>query len=719
MARTDQIDPARTRVLAERWGNWILPHWLERQVDPTSPAFSPSTSSGGVHNVTVVDCVPVGVLDGSVLATVDPRGLVTPSSTAWSLDWWIGADDRWHVPAREPAVRQRLVDAAPVVETAMRVPGGDMVQRVWAANDSAAGEVVVVELENASRLPVAVALSLRPYGIHGAGRLDEVSVLDDRVLVDGRVALWLPKAAARVALSDLAAGDVAGTVLDGSAGAGAPEPVRCGAGLATAALVYPLAHTATLRVCIPVGSGRDLLPPTATPPHDAVARGWALHVSTGARVELPDGEMSEALAAARAQLLLAASGRELAGEASTIETSAIVGALDRLGAPDPAAAIIATLPSGQGSGGRLGGADPDSAATSAALVAAGRHWRTTRDDRLVDEIAGPLAAGGHHHRRARGLSWRGRPEPDSLLDLGWRLRGLLDAAEALRPTQPDAASALDSLAVDVRASFEEALAAVGPADSGATTALALVAPLDVLAADSPFVDRTLHWLRDRAVHEGGVAQLRGATGLSPVLTSMVGRVELRRGEGVALDRLDWFLRTGGPTRTWSDLVHPRLGTGCGGEGGSPAATAAFVELLLDLLVHESATGDGLVLCAVWPEAWLGAGVEVHGVGTTLGLVSFAVRWHGDRPALLWELEPHPGCGPVTLTIPGLDPAWSTTEPRGDALLAPPEAAEPAGGAAPSVPAAAPPAASEPGSAESSGVDGPGAESPPSEGQSFA
>ena len=49
-----------------------------------------------------------------------------------------------------------------------------------------------------------------------------------------------------------------------------------------------------------------------------------------------------------------------------------------------------------------------------------------------------------------------------------------------------------------------------------------------------------------------------------------------------------------------------------------------------------------------------------------------------RPALLWELAPHPDLGPVTLTIPGLDPAWSTTELRGDALLAevaPPEGIE--------------------------------------------
>jgi hypothetical protein len=447
--------------------------------------------------------------------------------------------------------------------------------------------------------------------------------------------------------------------------------VSCRAGFATAALVHPLAHTARLQLVIPASARLER--PSAVPPHDAVSRGWASHLATGTRIELPDPDLLDALAAARAQLLLAASGRQLAGADSTTDTAAIVGALDRAGHVGPAAAIVATLPLGQGSGGRLGGVDPASDATSAALVTAGRHWRITRDDHLIAEIAGPLAAGGHHHLRGRGLPWRSRVEPDTVLDLGWRLRGILDAAVALRPTQPDAAHALEVVADGVRAALDTARAERDAVDGALIPALALVSPLELVQPTDPIVDELLAWVRQHAVHEGGVAQLVGTTGLSPRLTSLVGRVEARRGQRSALDRLDWFLRAGGPTRTWADLIHPRLGTGCGGDGCSPVAAAAFVELLLDLLVHESATADGLVLCAVWPDAWLGAGVEVHGLRTTLGAVSFAVRWHGERPALLWELDPHPGVGPVGLSIPGLDPSWSTTEPRGEALLAAPGA----------------------------------------------
>jgi len=81
-----------------------------------------------------------------------------------------------------------------------------------------------------------------------------------------------------------------------------------------------------------------------------------------------------------------------------------------------------------------------------------------------------------------------------------------------------------------------------------------------------------------------------------------------------------------------------------------------------------------------PPAWWGLGWEVHDAPTRWGRLSYAVRWHSGRPALLWDLgDPLDGiAGDPVLTAPGLDPSWSTTERRGEALLAPvapPEGAE--------------------------------------------
>jgi hypothetical protein len=72
-----------------------------------------------------------------------------------------------------------------------------------------------------------------------------------------------------------------------------------------------------------------------------------------------------------------------------------------------------------------------------------------------------------------------------------------------------------------------------------------------------------------------------------------------------------------------------------------------------------------------PEGWLGGRIEAHQVSCDVGSVSFAVRWHDDRPALLWEVETvGVDEGGITLDASGLDPSWRGTGTRGEALLAP-------------------------------------------------
>ena len=65
-----------------------------------------------------------------------------------------------------------------------------------------------------------------------------------------------------------------------------------------------------------------------------------------------------------------------------------------------------------------------------------------------------------------------------------------------------------------------------------------------------------------------------------------------------------------------------------------------------------------------------AWVELHDAPSGAGRFGYAVRWHGERPALLWELVPDRPDRPVRIVAPGLDPAWSSTDPVGEALLAP-------------------------------------------------
>jgi hypothetical protein len=568
-------------------GDRLWPYWLERQRDPASSAFVALPGDTGVlPNVTGRSWTLVGTRSGADLAAVDPRGLVTPVPGGWSLDWWVGADDRWHLPSREVAVRQRLVDGAPVVETAMRVPGGDVVATAWAAQASSAdggAEVVVVEVSNATPVPVALAFAVRPYDAEGVTSVRSVALRDARVDVDGRPALLLPRPPARAVVRAFGDGDPVGTVVAGEAqpvpGGGAA--VRCRAGLASAAFVVPLTHGTSVRVVLAADrSGRPLPPPGSLPPPAAVARGWRTHVDAGARVVLPDDRLQSAVDTSHCSLLLAAHRDD--------DVAAVSGALDELGHPDEARSLLLRALDG-----------PVRAVDGAVLAALDRHLSLAPDPALAERTAPTVAAVADRLARDGGSPH------------------LAAAARILRLAGEDAAAA---------AAFRSAGA--------------------------------------RREHPGsGTGDER-----RPALVLRQAAGEVERGDDAALERLRWALDAASPTGAWPDEVHPRLGTGCAGDGHSLVAAAELLRAVRRLLVSED--GDGLVLCPLVPEHWHGRGLEAHGLPTPAGTLSFAVRWHGSRPALLWELD---GAGPVRLRAPGLDDAWSTGERRGEALLAGPSA----------------------------------------------
>ncbi len=184
--------------------------------------------------------------------TVSPWGAIVPWSQEQDvpLDWYIAADDRWHVPSSEPTIRQARVEGAPVVETRMRIPDGDAVQRVWAVPDGDGN--VIVEFENESPLPFAVALS-------------GPRVVTDRPTSDTAIQ---------------------------------------GIDLPEGSIVLPVGHRATVRVALPFPGGAGPSRLGGVPPALAVVRGWTRVVEQASRLVLPDERLVEALVAARCDLLL-------------------------------------------------------------------------------------------------------------------------------------------------------------------------------------------------------------------------------------------------------------------------------------------------------------------------------------------------------------------------------------------------------------------------------
>jgi hypothetical protein len=416
----------------------------------------------------------VGVLGSAHQALVDDHGAITPDGARWQLDWWVGADDRWHVPAREAAVRQSLVGDAPVIETSVRVPGGDAVHRAYGVGGPAG--LVAVEIENASGAPFVAALVIGPVT---GGRLRTVGTRGAWVTVDGRPALRTPRSAMRWAAGT--PGDTFDVVAAGGAQAGSFTGVGGRSARLEVALLHPVAHRTRLQCAVAAGRPGRSVPVDAVDlsllPHaDEAAAGWAAHLGRGMRIAVPDPRLQQAVDAGRAALLLAA-------DASRRPSAEEVAALEDWGFDDEATA-----------------------------------------------------------------SWR---------RLGMRARRRA-AARAADPTP---------------------------------------------------------W---------ATVQAR--------------------------------LASASPTFTWPDGPAPLL------------------RAVRDLLVGGVSDEGTAALLVELPDAWRGQSVEVHDAPTRAGRVSYAVRWHGSRPALLWECE-----RPMRLSAPSLDPGWSTTEARGEALLAAPTGASPPGG----------------------------------------
>ena len=238
----------------------------------------------------------IGVVGGARDATVDGRGVVSPRVSGWELDWWIGADDRWRIPAREAAVRQQLVDGMPVVQTAMRVPGGDAVHHAYAAPVGDVGEVAVVDVANDSPAPFVVALVVR-----GASALD----LDGAtVYADGRAALRTTRPPSRWAAS--VDGTTEATVTSGAAADGPFAHRQDRGARLVGAFLFPVAHRTTLRAVVSLGTrGIGTAEPGGLPDATSVARGWRAQLDRGLRVELPDERLQRAVETARAATVLA------------------------------------------------------------------------------------------------------------------------------------------------------------------------------------------------------------------------------------------------------------------------------------------------------------------------------------------------------------------------------------------------------------------------------
>ena len=202
----------------------------------------------------------LGIRGGGWNAIVNERGSIRLNDGSPVLDWHIAADDRWHDPSTEPSVRQTRRAGVPVIETRLRIPGGDAIQRVYAVAD--AGGLVVIEITNESTLPIAVAFT-RPD------------------LISSRT----------------------------------PSPRGAqGIELPVGSVVFPVAHSSTLRVALsaPLNVANETanVDVERLPSFEQLQKGWLKAVEQAGYVIVPEGAVAPLVARLRSDALIL-SGHEI------------------------------------------------------------------------------------------------------------------------------------------------------------------------------------------------------------------------------------------------------------------------------------------------------------------------------------------------------------------------------------------------------------------------
>ena len=192
----------------------------------------------------------IGNRGASWRATVTDIGTIIPADGSAEIAWHVAGDDRWYSPANEPTLRQKWYAGFPVCETRIRVGNGDVVQRVYSVADL--GGMTIIEFENESTLPIAVAVT--------------------------RSDLFTTRAPA--------------------------DNPPVGIDLPASSIVIPIGHKSTARVALAHSNPTSGRLPDDTPNHQQVVRGWEAACDVASRITMPDHSVVAGIARVRSELLL-------------------------------------------------------------------------------------------------------------------------------------------------------------------------------------------------------------------------------------------------------------------------------------------------------------------------------------------------------------------------------------------------------------------------------
>lgn len=617
--------------------DWVWPYWVEQQFDPKSESFVPRAFSVTHINITHRNWTAVGYPGSVFTPVVDPRGLLMPFFDSWSLDFWVlGKGEPLLIPSRMKDVHQELVynGNLSVVTTAQ----SDRASLTWRIQTLMGDRYpeCVIEVDAQSREPGMLVASIRPYNPEGVSFIHSVKKGKDasNFIINDKDKVYLSGSPSSVDFSEYKHGDVYRDLLLNRVN-GRSKAV-CGVGMATAAAAYELnGEPRHLTARIPLARKAKSSSAPAIFSQPSVQKRWDEALEEVCKIEVPDERVRFLFDTAIRTMVLHVPNTVYAGPYTYkrfwFRDAVLIGhAMLSAGLSELVRSMVKDFPRHMTANGYFLSQQGEWDSNGQVLWLLERIQRVT--GKPLDRAWAPnirKAAQWIHHKRKTSRDHGLLPPGFSAEHLGpndnyywddyWCAGGLFAAARMMRQwgEEEDARkyweegealmASIDSSLASVEERLGGQLLPASPhrrMDSGAVGSLACTYPLQLVRPDDARVVNTLEYLLEECTIDNAFFHDISHSGINPYLTLHIAQALLRNEDERFWPLVERIGQLASPTGQWPEAIHPRLTTGCMGDGQHVWAAAEWVMMIRNCFVREELEEDIVLLCSGIPASWL-------------------------------------------------------------------------------------------------------------------
>ena len=673
--------------------DWVWPYWVEQQFDPRSDSFIPRAFSVTHINLTHRNWTAVGLPGFPHTPIVDPRGLLMPFFDSWSLDAWIISENGQElVPSRLPSVSQGMVTEGNLKVITRGEEGGFVLEScaeaVFENGAPACRLTLTAETQSCAWLVVA----LRPYNPEGISFIRQVELLPggDGWEINGEHCVHFRIEPDQYLFSHYHEGDVYFKILGAT-----PAPqrqVKCNVGLGTAAAVYRIQPNLSRRIEVQVpltkdkGSQRNALQGVTS------SELWRRNLQGHCALKTASERDSGLYQSAVRTLVLHTPDEAYAGPYTYKrfwfrDMAFIVHALLCLGLAERAGRILNRSLSRQNSSGYFVSQEGEWDSNGLVLWAMKQFCEMTGEKpdpswrRPIQKACGWIrrkrlpADGEEPHAGLLPAGFSAEhlgPNDYYYWDSFWSVAGLRAGAYLLlRLEETENAEAFSREAESLLRSIERSLRATSgrigspamPAspyrrlDSGSIGSVAAGYPLKLWDPYDPRVSHTVEHLMEHCLVEGGLFHDIAHSGINAYLTLHIAQVLLRAGDTRFFALMDAIRSLSSSTGQWPEAIHPRIRSGCMGDGQHVWASAEWSIMMRNCIVREEEKEGLLILLSGVPERWYKPDCmfSYGPAPTTFGPISLSISSRGNRLAIRWDAQWRGREPRVQVRLPGYPP----------------------------------------------------------------